>query len=638
MISVENITKSYGRYVLFEGAGFKVNPKERVGLVGRNGHGKTTLFRLIKKEEFPDSGAIIIPRLYRIGCVEQQIEFSEDTVLKEGMKGLPENEKDHFWKVEKILAGLGFSLNDLNMNPLDLSGGFQVRLNLAKVIVSEPDLLLLDEPTNYLDITSIRWIERFLVNWPRELMLITHDRGFMDKIVTHTLGIHRKKIRKIAGNTEKYYTQTAQDEEIYEKTRVNDDKRRKEIELFISRFRAKARLANMVQSRVKTLGKMEKKDKLERIKILDFSFRSAPYRGKRILGASAISFSYDQNTPLISDFDITIGARDRVCVIGKNGKGKTTLLKILAGALSPQTGQVDYNPASIKGFFEQTNVNHLVDSRTIEEEILYSHHDIERQTARNICGVMMFGGDSALKKIGVLSGGEKSRVLLGKLLATPVNLLILDEPTNHLDMDSCDALLAALDSFEGAIIMVTHNEMFLHALAERLIVFQDENAHVFEGTYQRFLEKEGWKDEKGLVKNLPASDESSEAGAKFNKKEIRRLRSEIITEKSKTLRPIEQQIAKTESRIEALEKELTEYTEAMQKASEGGTGKKIVELSQAIYASQTSIDNLFDELEALSKELNEKSASFESRLKELGIQDGEVLLSPILPIAGKNPD
>lgn len=623
MISVENITKSYGSYVLFEGAGFKINPKERVGLVGRNGHGKTTLFRLIKKEELPDSGAVIIPKFYRIGCVEQHIEFTEDSVLKEGMKGLPENEKDHFWKVEKILAGLGFSQNDFNASPLDLSGGFQVRLNLAKVIVSEPDLLLLDEPTNYLDITSIRWVERFLVNWPRELMLITHDRGFMDKVVTHTIGIHRKKIRKITGDTEKYYTQTAQDEEIYEKTRVNDEKRRKEIELFISRFRAKARLANMVQSRVKTLGKMEKKDKLERIKALDFSFRSAPYRGKRILGAGNISFSYDDKIPLFSGLNITIGANDRVCVIGKNGKGKTTLLKILAGALPPRTGQVDYNPASIRGFFEQTNVNHLIDSRTIEEEILYSHHDMERQAARNICGVMMFEGDSALKKIGVLSGGEKSRVLLGKLLATPVNLLILDEPTNHLDMDSCDALLAALDSFEGAIIMVTHNEMFLHALAERLIVFEDDNVHVFEGTYQRFLEKEGWKDEKGLVKNPSAADEGSEAGSKLNKKELRRLRSEIITEKSKTLKPFEQKIADTENRIETLEKELTEYTEAMQKASEGGTGKKIVELSQAIYASQTSIDRLFDELEALTKALNEKSAHFEDRLKQLAISESE---------------
>jgi ATP-binding cassette subfamily F protein 3 len=360
---------------------------------------------------------------------------------------------------------------------------------------------------------------------------------------------------------------------------------------------------------------MEKKDKLERIKTLDFSFRSAPYRGKRILGASNISFSYYDSRPLFKNFNITIGSRDRVCVIGKNGKGKTTLLKILAGALAPLTGQVDYNPASIRGFFEQTNVNHLIESRTIEEEILYSHHDMERQAARNICGAMMFEGDSALKKIGVLSGGEKSRVLLGKLLATPVNLLVLDEPTNHFDMDSCDALLAALDSFEGAIIMVTHNEMFLHAIAERLIVFQDDNVHLFEGTYQRFLEKEGWRDEK--------ADESSETDVKLNKKELRRLRSEIITEKSKALRPLEQKIADTENRIEALEKELTGYSEAIQKASEGKTGKKIVELSQAIHTSQTLIDKLFDELSALSEDLSEKSSHFENRLKQLGIPEGE---------------
>ncbi|MBU1052463.1 MAG: ATP-binding cassette domain-containing protein [Proteobacteria bacterium] len=625
MISVENISKSYGGYILFDGAGFKINPKERVGLVGRNGHGKTTLFRLIKKEEQPDSGNIIIPKSYRIGCVEQHIEFTEDTVLKEGMKGLLEDEKDHFWKVEKILAGLGFSSDDLEINPLELSGGFQVRLNLAKLIVSEPDLLLLDEPTNYLDITSIRWVERFLVNWPRELMLITHDRGFMDKVVTHVVGIHRNKIRKIPGNTEKYYTQIAQDEEIYEKTRVNDDKRKKEIELFISRFRAKARLANMVQSRVKTLNKMEKKDKLANIKTLDFAFRSAPYRGKRILEASDICFSHDPQTPLIRDFSITMGARDRVCIIGKNGKGKTTLLKILAGVLVPQKGLVDYNPAAIKGFFEQTNVSHLIDSRTVEEEILYSHADIDRQVARNICGVMMFQGDSALKKIGVLSGGEKSRVLVGKLLATPVNLLLLDEPTNHFDMESCDALLAAIDSFEGAIIMVTHNEMFLHALAERLIVFQDENVHVFEGSYQRFLETEGWKEEKISGQSTFISSDIAEPisnqGMKINKKELRRLRSEIVTEKSKTLNPIERKISKTENEIEALEKKLNSLMEAMQKASEDKTGKKIAELSKSIHTCQTSIDRLFNELAALTDELEEKSAVFEEKLKQIELPE-----------------
>ncbi|MBU0987243.1 MAG: ATP-binding cassette domain-containing protein, partial [Proteobacteria bacterium] len=452
MINIENLKKSFGPQVLFDGASFKLNPKERIGLVGRNGHGKTTLFRLIVGEAAPDAGTIAIPKHYRIGYVSQQLDFTKNTILEEGMTGLGQDEHDHRWKVEKVLAGLGFSQRDLQRPPSEFSGGFQVRLNLAKVLVSEPDLLLLDEPTNYLDITSIRWIERFLQNWPRELMLITHDRGFMDKLVTHTLGIYRQKVRKIPGTTEKYYAQIALEEEIYEKTRIKDERRRREIDQFISRFRAKARLANMVQSRIKTLAKTEKKEKLEKLKALDFAFHSSPFHGKHVLGVQDVSFSYDPPQPLINNFNISIAAGDRICIVGKNGKGKTTLLKLLAGVLRSQNGEIACNPAVIKGFFEQTNVQSLVDTRTVEEEILFSHPDVERQLARNICGAMLFEGNQALKKIGMLSGGEKSRVMLGKLLVTPVNLLLLDEPTNHLDMESCDALLAAIDSFDGTVV------------------------------------------------------------------------------------------------------------------------------------------------------------------------------------------
>ena len=472
MISVENLTKSFGKYILFDSISFKLNSRERIGLVGRNGHGKTTLFRLVAGMDQPDSGNILTPKSYRIGYVQQHIDFSKRTVLEEAMTGLVDSEKDHSWKAEKILAGLGFSLTDMQQPPETFSGGFQVRLNLAKALVSEPDLLLLDEPTNYLDITSIRWIERFLINWPHELMLITHDRSFMDKIVTHTLGIHRRKVRKIAGDTGKYYAQIALDEEVYEKTRQNDEKRRKEIEVFISRFRAKARLANMVQSRIKTLSKMTRQEKLDKVKNLEFSFQTQPFSAKHVLTVRNLGFGFDPEAPLIQDLDFSIQAGERICVIGKNGKGKTTLLKLLAGSLTPQKGDITFHPAITAGVFEQTNIQTLVDSRTVEEEILYSHPHVDRQLARNICGAMMFGGETALKKIAVLSGGEKSRVMLGKILVTPVNLLLLDEPTNHLDMESCDALLEAIDSFDGTVIMVTHNELFLHALAERLIVFR----------------------------------------------------------------------------------------------------------------------------------------------------------------------
>lgn len=610
MISIENLTKSFGGQLLFDGASFRLNSRERIGLVGRNGHGKTTLFRMIIGEETYDTGAITIPGNYRIGCVRQRLTFTEDTVLKEGIKGLNESEKDSHWKVEKILAGLGFSENNMQQHPNEFSGGFQVRLNLAKVLVSEPDLLLLDEPTNYLDITSIRWVQRFLVNWPHELMLVTHNRSFMDKIVTHILGIHRKKIRKIVGNTEKYYAQIAQDEEIYEKTRLNDERRQKEIKQFISRFRAKARLANLVQSRIKTLEKTEKKKKLETIKTLDFSFRSNPFRGKHVLNARNVTFSYDQKEPLIQGLDILLEAGDRVGIIGKNGKGKTTLLKLLSGVLASQAGEISYNPSVKKGFFEQTNISSLVNTRTVEEEILYSHTDVDRQLARNICGAMMFEGDAALKKIGVLSGGEKSRVMLGKLLVTPLNLLLLDEPTNHLDMDACDAMLAAIDSFDGTVIIVTHDEMFLHALANRLIVFKNNRTFMFEGSYQQFLEKCGWEDEEIEEKSSRKNTGDEKSGAKLTKKELRRQRSEIISKRSKLIKPVEKNIVRVEGDIELNEKKLDNLNAAILEASGVGDGKKIAEISRSIHHCQSIIDQCFDELENLYKEKEKLELQF----------------------------
>lgn len=616
MISVDNLTKSFGAQLLFDQVSFKINSRERVGLVGRNGHGKTTLFRLIVSEERPDSGTITLPKNYRIGYVRQHLDFTEDTVLKEGMKGLPEPERNHHWKVEKILAGLGFSREDLQRHPREFSGGYQVRLNLAKVLVSEPDLLLLDEPTNFLDITSIRWVERFLLNWPHEVMLITHDRSFMDRIVTHIIGIHRKKALKIQGNTEKYYTQVAQEEEIHEKNRSNDERRRKEVELFINRFRAKARLANLVQSRIKTLKKIKKREKLEKIEALDFSFRSRPFPGKYVLQVRNLSFTYYPELPLLRDINVIIRARDRVGVIGKNGKGKTTFLRLLAGVLSLQSGEIVYHPGVAKGFFEETNVQNLMETRTVEEEMLASSTDADRQQARNICGAMMFEGDEALKKIGVLSGGEKSRVMLGKLLLTPVNLLLLDEPTNHLDMESCDALLAAVDSFDGAVIIVTHNEMLLNALAERLIIFQNERVSVFEGSYQQFLENGGWEDEEEIREPDQKKTSEDEARLRLRKKELRRRRSEIITERAKILKPLEQRITRVENDIESHEKELNQLNRSLLEALQAQQSKRIIELSQSIHRSQSAIDQLFYELEELTTAFEIQNARFAEKLEQ----------------------
>ena len=617
MIGVENLTKGFGDQVLFEGVSFRVNPRERVGLVGRNGHGKTTLLRIINGELPPDSGTVMIPKNYRIAHVQQAIGFTSETVLSEGASGLPDQRRDQLWKVEKILFGLGFESTDLQRHPSEFSGGYQVRLNLAKILVSEPDLLLLDEPTNYLDITSIRWIERFLLDWPGEVMLITHDRSFMDRIVTHVLGIHRRKVRKIEGDTEKYYSQIAQEEEIYEKTRLNEERRRRDVELFISRFRAKARLANLVQSRIKTLSKMEAREELEKIKNLDFSFRSHPSPGKQILQAENIDFGYEPNRLIIRKFGIRVSRRDRICVVGQNGKGKTTLLRLLAGELTPQKGKLHASPHARIGFFEQTNVKTLVDSRTVEEEIAAADPALERGRVRSICGAMMFSGDDALKRISVLSGGEKSRVMLGKLLATPTNLLLLDEPSNHLDMESCDALLAAVDSFDGAVVMVTHNQMFLHAIARRLIVFQADSLDIFEDGYQRFLETTGWRVEDGVGRRTQQAVRQPQSPARLNKKEARRRRSELLAERARSLKPLEAEMTRIEDEIDGLEKNLLGYHADMQAATREGHGDRIAGISVAIHNCQSQIDRLFAQLEAAGSRYERRKAEFDERMARL---------------------
>jgi len=614
MIRFENISKSYGKQQLFDQISFKINARERVGLVGRNGHGKTTMMRMITHQVSPDEGQVVIPKNYRVGYVKQHIQFQSNTVLNECMLGLPEHEKDHYWKVEKVLAGLGFSHDNMSRHPNEFSGGYQVRMNLAKALVSEPDLLLLDEPTNYLDITSIRWIENFLIQWPRELLLITHDRSFMDRVVTHILAIHRKKIRKIKGDTEKLYTQIAQDEEIYEKTRLNDERKQKELEQFITRFRAKARLANLVQSRVKTLVKMEKKEKLESLKDLEFSFRYQPIQAKYVMHIDDISFSYSKDHPLIEKFTLHVQKNDRICIVGPNGKGKTTLLKILAQVLLAQNGTITSHPKTMIKYYEQTNVSTLIDDRTVEEEIMSAFVNGERQQIRNICGAMMFEGDNALKPIRVLSGGEKSRVLLGKILASPANLLLLDEPTNHLDMSACDALLEAVDHFEGAVIMVTHNEMFLNAIAERLVVFQNEHPYIFEGSYDYFLTKKGWNENEDWISK---GKEHSSSTKSQDRKVKKQQRAQIIQQRSKEINPLKQKVDRIESQIIQKEKELNELNQQMQSASQKGDGKKIVSIGQKIHDCQTKIDLLFEELEQKTESLESLEERFDKMIDNI---------------------
>jgi len=617
MLQVTNIEKSYGKQMLFDGVSFTVNPRERVGLVGRNGHGKSTLFRMILGDEHQDAGTITTPSGYTIGHLSQHIHFTENTVLREACLALPKNEDhiDETYKAEAILHGLGFTNDDFERHPSSLSGGYQVRLNLAKVLVSDPNLLLLDEPTNYLDIVSVRWLTQFLRAWRNEMIIITHDRDFMDSVTTHTMIIHRYKMRKVAGGTQKLYDQILLEEEIYEKTRLNDEKKRKEVEQFINRFRAQATKASAVQSRIKALAKHEKLDKLEEIKTLDFKFRSAPFEAKWLMTVEDLSFAFSQDGPqLINDLSFAVGKKDRIGVIGKNGKGKTTLLNLLARELPPADGEIRLHPNTKIAYFGQTNINRLRTEKTALQEIMDAHPDHAQGESRAICGLMMFEGDNALKKISVLSGGEKSRVLLGKLLVSPANLLMLDEPTNHLDMESIDSLIEAIEAFDGAVIIVTHSELILEAVATRLIVFDSDIVSVFEGTYLDFLERVGWSDEGGV---RAKKGRKHEADRSVNRKDAKKQRAGIVSDKSRVLGSFKSRIAALEEEITKLEQDVERDTRELLQASVKGKALNIRQLSQSVTDAKARIDKLFAELETVSEEHDAKAQEFDQQLNAL---------------------
>ncbi len=623
MIKVAGLTKSFGGQEIFDDASFTLGAGERVGLVGRNGHGKTTLFRIILGEMEYDDGGITMPRHYRIGHLSQHLAFTEGFVIDEACLALAHSEDgiDYTYKVKMILMGLGITEDQFYMSPSELSGGYQVRLNLAKALVAEPNLLLLDEPTNYLDIVSIRWLRQFLRKWPGELMIITHDRDFMDSVCTHTLSVHRKKLRKVEGGTAKLYGQTALEEEIHEKTRVNLGKKRAETEAFINRFRATASKASAVQSRIKMLDKVDKLEKLDTIKDLDFAFKAAPFEGKNMVEVKDLSFGYSQDELLIDGLSFTVGKKDRIAVIGKNGKGKTTLLNLLAGELRQVKGEIAPHQALKRAYFGQTNVARLSPAKTVEEELMDTHHDCTRAMARRIAGLMMFEKDNALKKVEVLSGGEKSRVLLGKLLVSPANLLLLDEPTNHLDMHSIDSLADAVKGFGGAVLMVTHSEMMLNALANRLIVFDGGRVEVFEGTYAEFLEKIGWQDE------ADAKTRSRDKGAKAdnkgkNKKELRRERAQAGADRSSATAPIKAAISAVEDGIVRLEAECKKTEESLATASSRGDAAAIAALSMSYHETKEKIDLMFEELSSLSAEFEAKAREFDSGEGELPPSEG----------------
>jgi len=607
MIQLTNISKNFTIQELFKELNLKLNPGNRLGLVGRNGSGKSTLFKIITGEEHQDSGEVIIPKNYKIGTLKQHLTFSEKTLRQEAALALSEEMQYDTYRVEKILFGLGFSAEDLEKDPLSFSGGYQIRINLAKLLVTEPNLLLLDEPTNYLDIVSLRWLKSFLRSFDGEIILITHDRDFMDGVCTHVAGIVRKNIKIIPGDTKKFYTQLATDDELHQKQKIAQDKKVKELEEFIAKNKARASTAALAQSKVKQLEKMDLLEDIAQESTLAFNFNYAQTPAKVLLDVKDVSFGYTPEQKLFENISFTLAKGETLGIIGKNGKGKSTLLNLLAGLLQTNHGEINFNANTKFAHFGQTNIAHLSPNNSIMDEIYNANPKLSEATVRGICGAMMFSGDMADKKISLLSGGEKSRVMLGQIIAREVNLLFLDEPTNHLDMESIEALTQAIQNFQGSTIIVTHSEELLRRVCDRLIIFVKEGAEYFDGSYDEFLEKIGWDEDE-------EEKQTEKAAPKSTTKENKKLRAELVRERNKLTSPLKKKVEKLEGEIMELENQLSIKHEELIAASNAGESATLIELSKIVSEMEEKVEELFELLEEEQTTLDEIVQEYDEKI------------------------
>ncbi len=537
MITFSKIAKQYGRQVLFVDASFQLNPGERVGLVGPNGAGKTTLFRMIVGEETADEGEISVPRRLTVGYFRQDVEeMSGRSVLDEAIAGSgrvgqlhhelealqhamgdPEQADDldrileRFGEVQEeydhlggyaleaqardVLQGLGFDDTQIDGDVGALSGGWKMRVAMARVLLARPDVLLLDEPTNHLDIESIVWLENFLRSLSGALMMTSHDREFMNRVVTKIAEIDGGEITVYSGNYEFYERERSLREANREAAYARQQAMLAKEQRFIERFSAHAAKAAQVQSRVKALEKIEKIELPKKRRVVQFRFRQPPRSGDRVAVLEGVTKAYGARV-VHDGLSMTIQRGERWCVMGRNGAGKSTLLRMIAGALPPDGGQVTLGASLQMGYFAQQSLQVLDPDLTIVEQFQKDFPQESLGVLRNLLGAFQFSGDEVDKPIRALSGGERTRLVLARMLLYPPNFLVLDEPTNHLDLATKEMLVEALQDFEGTMIFVSHDRMFLRGLSNRVLELGGESGRereprLFLGSYPEYVERTG---------------------------------------------------------------------------------------------------------------------------------------------------
>jgi ATPase subunit of ABC transporter with duplicated ATPase domains len=537
MISFANINKQYGKQLLFVEASFQLNPGEKVGLVGPNGAGKTTIFRMIVGDEAPDDGEVTVPRKLTIGYFRQDVEeMSGRSVLDEAIAGSGragalhheleelqhamadparaddmdkilarfgevQEEYDHLGgyalesKAREVLHGLGFEDDRIDGDVGALSGGWKMRVAMARVLLGRPDVLLMDEPTNHLDIESIIWLESFLKTHEGALLMTSHDREFMNRIVSKIAEIDSGEITVYSGNYDFYERERQLREANKEAAYARQQAMLAKEQRFIDRFKTHAAKAAQVQSRIKALDKIEKLELPKQRVVVRFDFKPPPRSGDQVAVIEDLHKAYGKRV-IYDGFNLTIRRGERWAVMGRNGAGKTTLLKMLSGALAPDDGEIRLGASLKMGYFAQQSLDLLDADLTVIEQL---QKDFPREglgALRSLAGAFQFSGDDVDKKIRALSGGEKSRLVMARMLFDPPNFLVLDEPTNHLDLATKEMLVESLGKFDGTMIFVSHDRTFLRGLSNRVLELggesgTDSNPHAYPGSYIEYVERTG---------------------------------------------------------------------------------------------------------------------------------------------------
>jgi ATP-binding cassette, subfamily F, member 3 len=603
MLTLADVSKSFGGDELFSGVSLQVNRGDRIGLIGPNGAGKSTLFAILLAREDADTGSVQLQRGMRVGFLPQESEsVGSETVLELALSGQVRDEDfdgaDEA-RAKKILRGLAFRERDFNRAAREFSGGWIMRAHLARLLVTEPDLLLLDEPTNHLDLESVQWFQNYLTGYPGAILVISHDRAFLNAIVRRVVEFDRKQLTSYTGTYDDFVAQKQARREQQLAAYKNQQREIDRLQTFIDRFGAKATKASQAKSKQKQI------DRIERIEApegetppMRFRFPQPARGGARVVRLEHVGHSYGPQV-VYTDLSLEIERGQRTVLVGPNGAGKSTLLKLLAGVLPVQTGQRELGTNVELGYFSQHRTEMFQLERTVLEEALDLPVRIPEQTVRTALGAFLFSGDDVFKPVRVLSGGEKSRLALAKLLLHPPNFLIMDEPTTHLDMRSIEALMEALRQYSGTLIFVSHDVYFIRAMATSVFHVRGGDVQFYPGGYDYYLEKtQVTSAEQGLIAGVnenhrtqsAASDESEDPREKKRREaEERQERYRIRRERENRLGVLEQRIIELEER----QKEIVA-------AFESGETTEAGQLSRELNSVLEELGRLTSEWEELS--------------------------------------